>query len=52
MPAHNIESYFKQQLQNIIIKWKIVVMCCWKYYYIFKGIILKTNCKTTDYSNF
>ena len=28
MPAHYIESYFKQQSLNIIIKWKIVVMCC------------------------
>ena len=24
MPAHNIKSYFKQQSQKIIIKWKIV----------------------------
>ena len=25
--AHSIESYFKQQSQKVIIKWKIVVMC-------------------------
>ena len=28
MPANNIESYFKEQSQKIIIEWKIVVMCC------------------------
>ena len=40
MAAHNIENYFKQQSQNIIFKWEIVVMCCQKYCCIFKGIIL------------
>ena len=25
---YKIESYFKQQPRKIIIKWKIVVMCC------------------------
>ena len=38
MPAHNIESYFKQHIiikQKIIIKWKIIVMCCSKYYTFF-----------------
>ena len=26
IPAHNIESYLKQQLQKIITKWEIAVM--------------------------
>ena len=39
MPAHNIESYIKQQSLKIIIKWKIVAMCCLKYYCIFREVI-------------
>ena len=44
-PAPSIGSYFKQQWQKIIIKWKIVVMCCWKYYCIFRGIMLNNLIK-------
>ena len=36
---------FKQQSQKIIIKLRIFVMCCYKYYCIFKGIMLNVLLK-------